>query len=223
MRRLALFDCDGTLADSQHEIVSAMNEAFGQCGLAAPPAVATRKIIGLSVERAITMLAPGTDGVMQERLGDAYREAYFAHRTTAGARPEPLYDGIVLALDALAAAGWLLGVATGKSQRGLVRLLRAHGLIDRFVTLQTADFHPSKPDPSMARAAMRESGARAQMTVVIGDTGFDMAMARSAGAMALGVGWGYHPPEELLRTGAARVADRPADLPAILEAMVTAA
>jgi phosphoglycolate phosphatase len=220
LRRLALFDCDGTLADSQHEIVAAMAQAFAECGLAPPTAMATRQIIGLSVDKAVAVLAPGLDVDAQDQLGDAYRDAYFAHRTAAGARPEPLYDGIVKALDALTDAGWLLGVATGKSQRGLVRLLTAHGLINRFVTLQTADFHPSKPHPAMARAAIRESKAQAETTVVIGDTGYDMAMARSAGAMALGVAWGYHPADELLRTGAARVADHPADLPDILETMV---
>lgn len=214
--RLALFDCDGTLADSQHEIVTAMNEAFAACGLDSPPAHFVRSIIGLSVPRAVRTLAPHLDPDRQDRLGDAYRDAYFAARTAAGAQPEPLYDGIVPMLDQLTADGWLLGIATGKSQRGLIRLLTAHGILDRFVTLQTADFHPSKPDPAMVHAALAETGCAAQSTVVIGDTSFDMAMARAAGAEALGVVWGYHDPAELSAHGARMVADQVADLPSLL-------
>lgn len=221
--RLALFDCDGTLADSQREIVLAMSAAFERCGLAPPPPPAIRAAIGLSLPRLMMQLAPTLDEAAQEALVDAYRETFFEHRTAAGAGPEPLYDGIVAALDALRGEGWLLGVATGKSQRGLVRLLTAHGLNDRFVTLQTADFHPSKPDPAMCRAAITEAGVAARDTVVIGDTGFDMAMARSAGARAVGVEWGYHPVSELLRAGAEAVADHPSALPALLETMLETA
>jgi phosphoglycolate phosphatase len=223
VHRLALFDCDGTLADSQREIVTAMVDAFAACGMEVPSAAAMRSIIGLSVERAMAVLVPDCDPAFHDQLGDAYREAYFAHRTAVGARPEPLYDGIVDVLGALAANGWMLGIATGKSQRGLLRLLAAHRLIDRFVTLQTADFHPSKPDPSMARAAMAEAGARAATTVVVGDTAYDMAMARSAGAIALGVGWGYHSEAELRAAGAVTVAASPHDLPALLETLVVIA
>lgn len=221
--RLALFDCDGTLADSQREIVVAMGAAFERCGLAPPPPPAIRAAIGLSLPRLMMQLAPTLDEAAQEALVDAYRETFFEHRTAAGAGPEPLYDGVVAALDTLRDDGWLLGVATGKSQRGLVRLLTAHGLIDRFVTLQTADFHPSKPDPAMCRAAIVEAGVTARDTVVIGDTGYDMAMARSAGARALGVEWGYHPVAELLRAGAEAVAEHPAALPALLETMLETA
>ena len=218
--RLALFDCDGTLADSQHEIVTAMTQAFAALNLDCPPPQSVRAIIGLSVPRAIRMLAPDLDDAMQDRLSDAYRDAYFAARTTAGAQPEPLYDGIVAMLDQLTADGWLLGVATGKSQRGLLRLLGAHGIGDRFVTLQTADFHPSKPHPSMVEAALAETGCTARSTVVIGDTAFDMAMAQAAGALALGVGWGYHEADDLVAHGAMMVAEQVGDIPALLHSLL---
>jgi phosphoglycolate phosphatase len=221
-KRLALFDCDGTLADSQRDIVAAMSAAFERCGLAPPPPPAVRAAIGLSLPRLMMQLAPTHDEATQEALVDAYRETFFEHRTAAGAGPEPLYDGIITALDTLLADGWLLGVATGKSQRGLVRLLTAHGLLDRFTTLQTADFHPSKPDPAICRAAIAEAGVAARETVVIGDTAFDMEMARSAGAHALGVAWGYHPVGELHRAGAQAVADHPSALPALLDSLLEA-
>ncbi|MGQ7414293.1 HAD-IA family hydrolase, partial [Streptococcus suis] len=97
---------------------------------------------------------------------------------------EPLFDGIAEVIARLAADGWLLGVATGKSDRGLAHVLAHHGLTQRFVTLQTADRHPSKPDPAMLLAAMAEAGAAPHETAMIGDTSFDMAMARAAGARA---------------------------------------
>jgi phosphoglycolate phosphatase len=129
----------------------------------------------------------------------------------AGTVHEPLFDGIAELVERLDADGWLLGVATGKSDRGLSLCLSHHGLLKRFVTLQTADRHPSKPHPSMILQAMADAGAVAETTVMIGDTSFDMEMAVNAGTRALGVAWGYHPPEELMDAGAARVAvDAPA-------------
>jgi phosphoglycolate phosphatase len=130
---------------------------------------------------------------------------------------EPLYDGIAELLGRLKAAGWRLGVATGKSDRGLHSCLLSHGIFDLFVTLQTADRHPSKPDPSMLAVAMREAGAEPADTVMIGDTAFDMAMARAAGCRALGVAWGYHAPEELVEAGAEAVAATPAELEELID------
>jgi len=111
----------------------------------------------------------------------------------------------------------VLGVATGKSDRGLRSCLVTHGIFDLFVTLQTADRHPSKPHPSMIEQAMAEAGAAPQDTVMIGDTGFDMAMARAAGVRALGVAWGYHEPAELIAAGAEAVAHDPTELEALLD------
>ncbi len=208
--RLALFDCDGTLADSQHAIVSAMHAAFASVGAPPPPASAIRATIGLSVPGAIARLAGQLDAATRDDLTEAYRAAYFQARSQAQAAPEPLYDGIPALLQQMAADGWLLGVATGKSRRGLLRLLSAHGLLSAFATLQTADFHPSKPDPAMAFAALDETGVAAARCVVIGDTSYDMAMAQSAGMPALGVTWGYHPAADLVAHGASAIADEPA-------------
>jgi phosphoglycolate phosphatase len=125
---------------------------------------------------------------------------------------EPLYQGIADLIDVLDGYGWLLGVATGKSDRGLALCLDHHGLSQRFVTLQTADRHPSKPHPSMIETAMAEAGAAPETTVMIGDTSFDMAMARAAGVVAIGVAWGYHPREELIAAGADYIAEHPSDI-----------
>ena len=216
--RLALFDCDGTLADSQHDIVAAMRGAFAEVGLPPPDTAAIRAAIGLSLPAVIRRLC-AEDG-QHGALIEAYRHRYFASRTAAAATPEPLFDGTVATLDALASRGWLLGIATGKSRRGLDRLLMQHGVADRFVTLQTADHHPSKPDPAMVAAALDETGIAAARTVVIGDTAFDMAMARHAGVLAVGVAWGYHPVAELTAAGAVAIAHDMHELPDLLEDLI---
>jgi phosphoglycolate phosphatase len=216
--RLAVFDCDGTLVDSQANICRAMERAFATLGLAPPPRVAIRAIVGLSLVEAMTMLAPDLPDDAHPALADAYRTIFRTMRESGELDAEPLYDGLVAVLDALAADGWRLGVATGKSDRGLAHVLALHGLTDRFVTLQTADRHPSKPDPAMLHAAMAAAGALPHMTAMIGDTTFDMAMARAAGVRAIGVSWGYHREDALWQAGAAKVAQRCADLPGCLAA-----
>jgi len=134
-----------------------------------------------------------------------------------GLPDEPLYDGIADLLRDLHASGWSLAVATGKSDRGLAACLATHGIADLFVSLQTADRHPSKPHPAMLEAAMFEAGALPGQAVMIGDTSFDMVMARSIGVTAIGVDWGYHDASELRASGAARVVATAAALAAALE------
>jgi phosphoglycolate phosphatase len=149
-------------------------------------------------------------------LAHDYKETFRHLRESGALNDEPLFDGVADAIDALTAAGWTLGVATGKSDRGLAHVLARHGLSDRFATLQTADRHPSKPDPAMLLAAMAEVGALPHMTAMIGDTSFDMAMARAGGAQAIGVAWGYHAPNELVAAGADVVATHARELAGLL-------
>lgn len=214
--RLAIFDCDGTLVDSQADIGAAMDDAFARCALPAPPRHATRRVVGLSLGEAIRQLHPAGDDALRDTLVEHYKDA-FRERRSAGAVVEPLYDGIAALVAELDAAGWLLGVATGKSDRGLALCLERHGLAGHFVTLQTADRHPSKPHPAMLEAAMAEAGAAPETTVMIGDTSFDMMMAAKGGAHALGVDWGYHTAEELRAAGALDVLDHARELPGWME------
>jgi phosphoglycolate phosphatase len=218
MNRLALFDCDGTLVDSQATICHAMQLGFTANGLTAPDDSATRAIIGLSLLEAMAALHPDGDAVAHDALSQAYKAAFFDLRTR-GLADEPLYDGIAEAIAGLDAQGWMLGVATGKSDRGLKHILEHHGLHPRFVTLQTADRHPSKPDPSMVYQAMADAGAVAETTAMIGDTSFDMQMAKAAGCAAIGVAWGYHDRQTLLDSGADVVAEHPSALIAILDTL----
>lgn len=206
MNRLAVFDCDGTLVDSQAAICRAMDECFTSHGLTPPDRAATRRIVGLSLPQIMQKLVPEAEPALHDSLTQTYRTTFQRHRAE-GLVEEPLFDGIADTLAALDAAGWLLGVATGKSDRGLTLCLERHGLAGRFVTLQTADRHPSKPHPAMLHAAIAEAGAAPDTTVMIGDTSFDMMMARAGGVHALGVAWGYHAPEELSAAGAEAVVE----------------
>lgn len=212
--RLILFDVDGTLVDSQGAIVGAMAQAFDGVGLPVPDRASILSVVGLSLDRAVAQLLPEGDRATLECLVEGYKSAYHAARLAAGAGHSPLYPGALEALEELnAVPEYLLGVATGKSQRGLDGLLEAHG-ISCFVTRQVADHHPSKPHPSMILTAMAETGVAAPEVVMIGDTTFDMAMARSAGVTGVGVSWGYHPPQSL---GADHVIDEFTQLRPLLE------
>ncbi len=216
--RLALFDCDGTLVDSAANICLAVERTFDAHALAPPPRPAIHRIVGLSLVEAMAVLHPQADADFHAVLAQSYKDAFVTMRGTPDFAHEPLYTGIADAIGTLAEDGWMLGVATGKSDRGLALVLAAHGLTDRFVTLQTADRHPSKPHPAMAHAAMAEAGAVPDTTVMIGDTSYDMLMAANAGMHAVGVDWGYHAPDELIAAGAARVVTHADALPDALTA-----
>jgi phosphoglycolate phosphatase len=214
--RLAVFDCDGTLVDGQAAVCNAMEAAFAGCGLPLPDRHQVRRIVGLSLPQAIRLLAPEAPEDLRTEIDRSYRDAYRASRE-AGDLVEPLFAGIAPLLDDLASAGWLLGVATGKSLRGLQHCLATHGLTRHFVTLQTADLHPSKPHPAMLETALAEAGADPVQAVMIGDTSYDMQMAVAAGVRAVGVDWGYHTANELRAAGAGAVATTPEHLKELLQ------
>ena len=215
MNRLAVFDCDGTLVDSGATIHAALAATFEINGLDLPSEDVCRRVIGLSLNEAMAMLLPEAPAAEHARLSEDYKRAFWKLRA-AGQVEEPLFEGVLELLDALEADGWLLAVATGKSDRGLKHCLEQHGIHARFASLQTADRHPSKPHPSMVSQAIADAGAAPETTIVIGDTSFDMAMAAAAGASGIGAGWGYHEPEELIEAGAIGVAEKPLDVLALI-------
>ena len=208
---IAVFDCDGTLIDGQAAICQAMEQAFAEAGLPAPDRHTIRHMVGLSLPQAVRRLVPDIGPEDQREVVDAYKRAFRASRE-AGELSQPLFEGIADVLDALRAAGWRLAVATGMSRRGLDHCLAAHGLTGHFASLQTADDNPSKPDPAMLHAALFEAGAETGEAVMIGDTVYDMQMARDAGVRAIGVDWGYHKPADLRAAGAEFIATSPAAL-----------
>ena len=283
--KLVLFDCDGTLVDSQHVILEAMARAFAGAGLAVPPRETVLGIVGLSLTEAMRRIGGEDPAFPAEELAELYRGAFRTLRTEPGFR-EPLYPGIAEVIATLARRDdVLIGMATGKSQRGAQAvlahhgltshfvtvqtadddalvghqfleggqpvsvvapavvvfaprcgrrdlvgeagsplrprerssLLEHHGLASHFVTVQTADDAPSKPHPEMVLRAMAETGAAPLDTILIGDTSFDMTMARAAGVRAVGVTWGYHARDVLVQSGAERLVDHASSLPVVLD------
>ena len=216
MTRLIMFDCDGTLVDSQYVIIDSMQAAFRTRGFPPPAPEAVKRIVGLSLPEAIGRLHGAADDAEIENLVAAYKECFVELRASPDLH-EPLYADVVETLTLLAENGYVLGIATGKSRRGLTAVLETHGLAKHFVTLQTADDAPGKPHPGMLQRAMAETGAEKDETVLIGDTVFDIEMALNAGAHAFGVAWGYHETAELTAAGAHLILDRLCELPPVLE------
>lgn len=217
--KLVIFDCDGTLVDSQHMICAAMARAYGAHDLPCPPREHILSIVGLSLAEAFARLGADKCPVPLQTLVESYKAAFHALRQSPD-HAEPLFPGARAALDALAArSDILLGIATGKSQRGVRAVLGHHDLLERFHTIKTADDAPSKPHPGMVQAAMRETGIDPRDTVVIGDTIYDVGMAQAAGAHAIGVSWGYHAATDLRGEGAFVVIDEFAALLPALEAV----
>ena len=209
-KRLVIFDVDGTLVDSQGHILAAMELAFTALGRDMPVRAQVLSIVGLSLPVAMARLAPELPTSGQSKLVSAYKDAFAALRAQD---LSPLYPGAMDVLAQLARQDDLvLGIATGKSRRGLNHLVAAHGWAEQFTTMQVADDHPSKPHPAMIHACLRETGIAPENTVMVGDTTYDMDMARAAGVHALGVGWGYHPAKAL----GPHVAQNFAELPAAL-------
>lgn len=210
--RLVIFDCDGTLVDSQHVIVAAMDTAFRTHGLVPPTARSTRRTVGLPLAGAIASLLPEDSAHLLDKVVSAYKEVSHGLRQHPD-HEEPLYPGVVDTLETFLSAGFVLGVATGKSRRGLQATLERHDLLGHFATLKTADDGPGKPNPDILLDAIIETGATPATAVMIGDTTFDILMAVQARTRSIGVSWGYHAPEELIATGAAHIAEQFAELP----------
>ncbi|HER26596.1 MAG TPA: HAD family hydrolase, partial [Rhodospirillales bacterium] len=206
--------------DSQASIVWSMAVASRAHGIEPADSESVRRIVGLPLDVGIAQLFPelGQTGVAALREG--YRLA-FTELRQAGEIEEPLYPGTLAVLDQLDRDGWLLGVATGKSHRGLVRTLATHDLQSRFVTLQTADMALGKPHPEMIYNALGDTGVDATDAVMIGDTTFDMEMARNAKVWAVGVAWGYHQVPELGAAGAHVIVHQYGELPAALADLVS--
>jgi len=199
-----IFDVDGTLIDSQGAIVEAMRLAFNAHDIQDFDPDKVRRIVGLSLLQAVEALLPGHDGHTHVNVAEAYKVNFRRALTENG--EERLFDGVGPMVRALDADDHLMSIATGKSRRGLDRVLDTYDMASYFISLQTADNNPSKPHPMMVETALADMGVRANDAIMIGDTSFDMLMARNAGVAAIGVAWGYHEEDELKAAGAQHIA-----------------
>ncbi|MEM6306567.1 MAG: HAD-IA family hydrolase [Pseudomonadota bacterium] len=192
--KLVLFDMDGTLIDSQAHIVASMQGAYAAVGVPAPTRDDILSIVGLSLPQAMFRLAPDQPADVRDHMVQAYKDSFMALR--AQGHQSPLYDGALACLTMLQAMpDVVLGVATGKSLRGVDAVFAQHDLAPYFATVQVADDHPSKPHPSMVHRALLET--EADTCVMVGDTTYDMDMGRAAGVQTLAVTWGYHSAAQL--------------------------
>ena len=218
--KLVLFDVDGTLVDSQNIIVAAQRMAFAAHGLEPPSRERSLSIVGLSLAEAFTALVGPKAPI--DGLVEAYKDSFHTLRQDP-AHAEPLFSGVESCLEWLAGReDVLLGIATGKSRRGVAHLLDRHGWHDVFSVIQTADDAPSKPHPGMILQAMHETGAGPGDTVMVGDSSFDMGMARAAGVLPVGVSWGFQPVAALTEAGAGPIVHSYAELEAVLREFLSA-
>jgi phosphoglycolate phosphatase len=186
--KVLVFDWDGTLIDSEAKIIATVDAVTDELALPRLGAQKIRNIIGLGLPEAIEALFPGSTMTLQQQIVDRYR----AHFLGSDSGSSQLFQGVVETLALLKSEGYLLAVATGKSRKGLARDLATTGLQDFFAVTRCADETASKPDPQMLQEIMYELDVLPQETVMIGDTEYDMAMARSAGTPAVAVSYGMH-------------------------------
>lgn len=219
---LVIFDLDGTLIDSAAIILEAQYETFARCGLTHPGREAGLGIVGLTLDIALMRLA-GLDKP-DDHLTETYRQVFNAMRVQAETDPalaEPFFPGVEEMLETLAARpGLRLGIATGKSRRGLDYIIERHGWQRLFTTFQSADDAPSKPHPGMILRAMSETGARPGETAMVGDSSFDIEMAVAAGVAPIAVSWGFQPAASLQALGARAVLADCAELPGLLDRLL---
>ncbi|PCI02921.1 MAG: HAD family hydrolase [Hyphomicrobiales bacterium] len=215
--KLILFDADGTLVDSQAVIHDSMVQTFVDFGYDVPKLEATRSIVGLSLNIAIaTMLGRDTDAQTAE-MTEKYKSNFndIMHQPKYAST---LFPGIKELIETLAEHDdILIGMVTGKSRKGINHLLDDHDFHPHFITSRCADDCPSKPHPAMVLECCDEVGVAPERTYVIGDTSFDIEMAKSAGATAIGVSWGYHDVDILQRAGADKIIDKAHEVHGILD------
>jgi len=217
--RVVAFDLDGTLLDSVNSIVNGVITCWDACGFPVPDKEQIRRIIGLPWEESIRELLPGAGENEFAQI-----KAYHAE-VANGVRPRPesqelVFPGIIEVLDQIDLSGYLLSVITSRSSGRLHELLDYNGIGERFIILKTTDNGPGKPSPFLMNQMLSELGIDKKDAVMVGDTTFDMLMARNAGTTAIGVTWGVHEAKELSEAGAQKIIDKVYNLPSAIDLLL---
>ncbi len=219
---LVAFDCDGTLVDSQHSYITAINEAFAFMSLRPPSRARILRHIGLPTQAVMRAHAPDIDENTLARMSKVYNET-LTGLSQQDDRGEVLFDGMRHIIETLGKRDdVLLAIITMKSRRGLMRVVDVHNIRSFFQSLQSADDGPGKPAPDLLLAAMRECGIAPERTIMVGDTIYDILMAQAAKAKAIGIGWGYQTRAELEEAGADVIVEESSALYSVLADMMRA-
>ena len=203
---LIIFDCDGTIVDSQSTIIETVNQTFLAHDCKLPSRERIRDGIGLELSIALEKLLPNDNRLDVNLLCQTYRELSKVNRLNNDFQ-DPLYPDAKKVIGNLANKDWLLGIATGKSRAGLDFTLRNQNIDDLFITKQTSDSAAGKPNPEMILNSIRDTGVDVSDVFMIGDTTYDMEMAQNAGVTGIGVSWGYHKKDALKNAGAKHIVD----------------
>jgi phosphoglycolate phosphatase len=206
--RFIVFDWDGTLMDSEAQIVSCLHAAIADLRLDPMDDDTVKNVIGLGLREAVDTLVPGRDAAFQQSFVQQYRKHWFQSESSS------LFAGVRATLDICRQHNLLLGVATGKARRGLQRVLDETGLVDCFDATRCADETLSKPHPQMLLELMEELDISPEQTIMVGDTEYDMEMATNAGAGKVAVSSGVHTEARLNRHAPLVCLERVADMPA---------
>ena len=217
--RLVAFDLDGTLLDSTEAIIMSVKNCWKACGFKVPKTDRIRRIIGLPWEESIRELIPGAGEAEFTQIRQIYQKFASEDRNTNLHR-QSLFPGVLEVLNSVESAGFLMAIITSRNSNRLEEILEGHGINNRFVTLKTTDHGPGKPDPFLMLQTLEETGINKENAVMVGDTTFDILMARSAGTAAIGVSWGVHKIKDLLEAGADRVVEEIALLPEVIEHLI---
>jgi len=211
--KLLIFDWDGTLCDSLSRIVYCLRCAAESAGLPPPSDPDARHIVGLGMVDALTTLFPG---IAREQI-DLMRDSYSRHFVEADREPSPFFSGVSETLWRLKHQGYLLAVATGKSRRGLDRVLQARQLDQFFDGTRCADETAGKPHPLMLIELMKEFACSPEESIMIGDTEYDLAMAANAGMSSIGVSYGAHDSRRLSQYRPLACLDKFSDVEVIIK------
>jgi phosphoglycolate phosphatase len=212
---LIIFDWDGTILDSSNKIVSCMQAGAVEFGVPPRGAEDIRNIIGLELSVAIASLYPELNAREVEEL----RAAYVRNFILADRDPCKMFVGVDDSLRSLKAAGHDLCVATGKSRRGLDRVFSGLPISSLFSASRCADETASKPDPLMLAQLCAERGAAPESALMVGDTEYDLEMARKIAMPSVGVSYGVHSIERLQRWQPVAVIDQFAELLSVVEGL----
>lgn len=206
---LLIFDWDGTLMDSEAHIVECLEKAMEAVDQEPLPGTQLRQVIGLGLEEAISGIMPSASKSVHQRAVTAFREHFLSPHPT----PSKLFPGVEAVLEQLSNQGYAMAVATGKSRRGLDKVLQQTGLGSYFPVTRCADETFSKPHPLMLEEILMDMDTAADRALMVGDTEFDLLMAANAGVPAVGVSYGVHAIERLQLASPLEILHRISDLP----------